>query len=481
MSSETRSPLEEGDSVSRNAVLALAAQLVPAAFTAALVIFLANQLHKQGYGLFSLAAALGAVLVLLADAGMSASAARFIAEHRGDRDAVVGILSGALRVKLLVCIAIAAALFALASPIASVYGIRGLAWPLRGIAVATLGQGLMMLYQSSFITLRRVSLALRVVLAESTVELSASVAIVLLGGGAAGAAFGRAAGYIFAALFAALLAVRLLGRQAAAPPGSFTRRVLRYAGVLFVVDTAFTLFEQLDLIVIGAFLGASPVALYQVPLRLATFMHSGGLAGANAVAPRLARSPTSEPDSGAFLSALRWLVLIQAALMAPVVLWATPLLALVVPGYGQSAGVLQGLAPYIFLSGFAPLVTLGVNYLGAARRRVPIAIGAVVANLLVDVLLIPRIGIVAGAIGSDIGYGIYVPAHLWLCRRMLDVDLRPLAGVLLRAGVAAAAMAGVLALAGTGATVLRELIPLLLGARSGAGEYPSRHRLSADH
>jgi heme-degrading monooxygenase HmoA len=70
------------------------------------------------------------------------------------------------------------------------------------------------------------------------------------------------------------------------------------------------------------------------------------------------------------------------------------------PGYEESADVLRALTPYVFLAGLAPLVSLAVNFLGEARRRIPIALGAVAVNVAIDVTLIPRIGIVAGAIGT---------------------------------------------------------------------------------
>jgi len=88
-------------------------------------------------------------------------------------------------------------------------------------------------------------------------------------------------------------------------------------------------------------------------------------------------------------------------------------------------------------------------YAGEARRRVPIALGALAVNAVIDVILIPDIGIVGGAIGTNVAYAIYVPAHLWICKDMLGVDLRPILVSFARALVAAAAMAGVLALFGT--------------------------------
>jgi O-antigen/teichoic acid export membrane protein len=449
---------QTGKGLVRNAGLALTSQLVSAGLTAILTIVLARRLGPEGYGVFAIAVGLGAVLVLPADAGLSSSVARFVAERVDDRSAVGSLLADALRLKALIAVIVCAALFGLAGPIAGAYGIASLAWPIRAIAIAVLGQTIFMLYAGAFVALGRMSSQLRMMVSESAVEFAVSMALVLLGAGATGAAFGRAAGYLFGALVGVVLAAKIVGSHALPSKlirgHGFSRQIAGYAKVLVVVDSAFTLFEQLDVLLIGAYLGATAAGLFQAPLRLATFLHYGGVAGASAVAPRLARTPNSPPDSAAFLQALRWLLLIQAALIAPVLVWASPLLRLGLgSSYGESADVLRALSPYIFLSGMAPLVSLGVNYLGEAPVRIPIAAAAIGANLLIDVILIPRIGIIAGAIGSDVGYAIYVPAHLWICRRSLKVQLRPLGGVLARALLAAGVMCGVLALAGTSPTL----------------------------
>jgi O-antigen/teichoic acid export membrane protein len=148
--------------------------------------------------------------------------------------------------------------------------------------------------------------------------------------------------------------------------------------------------------------------------------------------------------------ALRWLILLQGALVAPLFVWARPIVDLVLgPGYGESADVLRALTPYVFLSGFAPLVSAAVNYLGQARRRVPITIATLVISSAVLVVLIPGVGVVGAAIGADVAYALYVPAHLWICARMLNLPLRPVVATLVRSLLAAGAMALVLALAGS--------------------------------
>ncbi len=153
---------------------------------------------------------------------------------------------------------------------------------------------------------------------------------------------------------------------------------------------------------------------------------------------------------GTFGATLRYLVIFQAALIAPIVVWAEPIVDLLLgKGYEESADVLRALAPFVFLQGIAPLVSLAVNYLGEARRRIPIAIATVLINLGIDLVLIPRIGIVGGAIGTDVAYALYVPAHLWICNRLLGLELRPVGLAFARSMIAAGGMAAVLVAVGT--------------------------------
>src|SRR5882757_4048097 len=97
---------EGGETIGRNAALAFSAQLVGAAFTAGLTLFLARRLGSHGFGVYSLALGIGGLVLMPSDFGISTSAARFVAEHRGERTRVLSVLADALRLKLLVSTAI---------------------------------------------------------------------------------------------------------------------------------------------------------------------------------------------------------------------------------------------------------------------------------------------------------------------------------------------------------------------------------------
>jgi O-antigen/teichoic acid export membrane protein len=432
--------------------MAVATQAITATFTAGLTLYLVRALGPDEYGLFALAVGIGGLLLLPADFGISQSAARFIAESLGDEKAAGRILAGALRVKCITGGGVSLLLFASAGAIAAAYGEPALAWPLRAVALALFGQTVMALYSTAFLAFRRVSVNLRIVALESVAELTASVALVALGGGAAGAAFGRAAGYATGAAIALGFAIARLSpgvlriRKGTSP----VRQMARYGSALLIVDGVYSLFSHIDVLLIGAILGSSSVGLFSAPLKLTALLHYPGLAVSNAISPRVARHADLRADVSAFVTALRYLVIFQAAIAGGIVVWAEPITQLLLgSGYGASAGVLRALAPYVFLQGLAPLLSVSVNYVGQARRRVPIAIAAVLINLAIDVVLIPKIGIIAGAIGTSVAYAVYVPAHFRICRSMLDLPVAPLLRTVGRSVLAAGAMAGVMAAFGT--------------------------------
>jgi O-antigen/teichoic acid export membrane protein len=437
------------DQLGHNALWGLLYRLGPALLTAALGLFLVRALKPEEYGVYSLAMSIGALALLPSDFGISTSAARYVAEHRSDRGAALDVLAGALALKLVAGGLSCAALFALAGPIADAYDVPGLVWPVRWIAVALAGQNLMMLWGGTFTALGRVRASLPLPFVEGGVELAGGVAFVLLGWGAAGATLGRAIGYATGAVLAGVLLRRLLGRGIMAWRGHSrdTRRtIVRYAGPSLVVDGAYTAFSQVDVLVIGGILGAAASGMFQAPLRIVTLLHYPGEALAAAVAPRLAHQVAAgERRSDELVTALRLAMAVQGALTTLAVVWADPVVRVLLgTDYLDAVEVLRALGPFIFLTGLAPIVTMSASYLGQAPLRVPLVLATVAVNLVLDLVLVPRIGIVGGAIGTGAAYLLFVPGHFWLCRRVMPIPLRPLAITFARTAVASAAMTAVL-------------------------------------
>jgi O-antigen/teichoic acid export membrane protein len=153
-------------------------------------------------------------------------------------------------------------------------------------------------------------------------------------------------------------------------------------------------------------------------------------------------------------------VLIQSALLPPVLVWAEPIVhALLGSEYGESIGVLRALAPFVFMSAIGTFVTLAVNYLGEARRRIPLAVGAVALNAAIDAVLLPSIGVIGAAVGTDVAFALYLLGHLWICARLLRFDVGSLLSTSMRSLAAAGVAAAVLAAFGTsGISVLEAVV-----------------------
>ncbi len=442
------------DSILKNAASSFAAQMTTASLTAVLTLFLVRALGPKQYGLFAVAIGVSAIAIAFADVGISSSTARFVADHRGRGAELSALIADALKLKVVITGLVCALLAALASLIAGVYGDPGLVWPLRGIALATFGQSTFLMLAYVMTALGRVAVNVRLTAIESMLEISASVALVLAGAGAAGAAFGRAIGYVLGAVIAACVVLRLSGHGSVGfwslPRRATVGRVGLYAGSTFAIDVSYTLSASLSVLLLGAFAGATASGIFQAPAKLIVLIQYVGASAANGVAPRLARGHGQEPNVRALARALRGLIAFQCLMLAPAIVWAGPIAhVLLGTGYSQSADVLRALAPYIFFCGLAPLVTTGVTYLGEAGRRVPIALATLALAAAGGFILIPSHGVVGAAIATDVAFGFYTLAHIWLCRRLLQLRIGSLLRSLARGLTAAAAMGLVLALVGT--------------------------------
>jgi O-antigen/teichoic acid export membrane protein len=442
--------------VSHSATFALAAQLVGGLLTAVLTIFLGRELSAPQLGAFTFALSVITIATLFVDFGISTAAGRFIAERRDQPRAAVAVFRTALRLKLFTGVPATVALLVLAKPICHAFGTGGATWALRGCAIALLAQTLFNLFLGAFTALGKLRYNVVLAAVESVAEVSASLPLVILAGTAAAAAVGRAIGFGVGLAGAILLARRTLegGRRGRARSsvgeGVSNRQIMGYAGPLLLVDAAFRVFVSIDVLLIAAILGGGArLAAFGLPMRLTVFFEYPAAAVASAVAPRLTQRAT-RGDVELLAQSMRYLAILQVLLTVPLLIWPEAIMNLLFGHrYAEAPEVLRALAPFVLLSGLAQLTTLSVNFLGEAWRRVPIALLMLVVNIAVDVVLLPQLGIVAGAIGTSAAYALWVPAHIWILNRRGGVPVRPFLLTLARCTLAGAAMLGVLALLGT--------------------------------
>jgi stage V sporulation protein B len=437
----------------RNTLLQLASQVAATIFTGGLTLYLVRTLGASGYGVYALAVSIGGLLLLPAGLGLPWALGRFLADHIEDLGQVRAILALGLRLQVPAAIVTSVGLFAASGAIADAYGQPHLGWPLRWVAVSLLGQALFGFLTSVATSLRRVAVGLWMALIESATETFASVALVLAGSGAAGATLGKAIGYGIGAAAGFYLTVRLLGglrRRGAAPVEVGVRTVMRYAGAMLVVDAAWSAIAQVDILLIGALLSSAAVGSFGAVVRVMTVLGYLGIAVSSGVAPRLSLSGGA-PDTHAFNQALRYLIIAQGLVLAPLIVWSTPIVHLLLgPGYRSAGEIMQVMTVAYFVGAPASLVSVAVTYLGEARRRLIIMIVTLAVGVGMTYVLLKAVGVVGAAIADDLIQIVYIAANLWICSLLIAVDLRRLARSTVCTLLAAGAMALALAAFGTG-------------------------------
>ena len=144
-----------GETVRRSAVFSGAVQVAGTVFTAILTLFLVRALSPADFGRYSIVLAVGAIVLLPSDLGISVSASRSIAEAFGDHARVRNVLAVAVRLKLVLAFVSGAAVTLLAPVIADAYDDHGLVVPLRIMGAAIAAHALFAFTSAAYTALRQ--------------------------------------------------------------------------------------------------------------------------------------------------------------------------------------------------------------------------------------------------------------------------------------------------------------------------------------
>lgn len=303
--------------------------------------------------------------------------------------------------------------------------------------------------------------------------LVASTALLNLAAGIAGATIagvtGVFVGHLAAFLVACALGFALTGVPRRQPLALDETR--RLVGVGFPVTVlAFVNHNliYLDQVVILTFLDRTALGIYTIVLYAGAALFLLPTVVATTVSPRLLRryGETKELQS---ISEMTWKPVRFLSLVLPVAVVAA---AVVVPAaievlLPEYVAAIQPLRIYLVGMFFLGL-NLGVSdtllALDKHRRNIPILVGAVLLNLVIDVLLVgvADLGLTGVALGSAITYTAYWLASSTLVRWMYDPRLGAAVAYNLRRGVPGFVIAGIALLAwATGTVESSNLLPEL--------------------
>lgn len=187
---------------------------------------------------------------------------------------------------------------------------------------------------------------------------------------------------------------------------------------------------KIDILLVTHFLTGAKTGYYRAALQVAEFIWVVSVAMEMVMiqtTSALWEQDARERISSVMAELLRYVVILSALLIVGVFVLGPDFVRLYFgPDYDRSVRALRILLPGVF--GFAVArVVWPVLQAGGYLRGVVAATGvATLANLLLNLLLIPRFGIVGAAAATSVSYGGMAVTHTLVARR---VGLQPLAGL----------------------------------------------------
>lgn len=433
-------PPARATSVASQTALILGSRVLGAASTAVLTIVLARNLGLDGYGDYALAFTIASLAAVFASLGVDSSTSRFVAEGYNTGRGFARVLKTGLKLRTVIAGTVFGALIIVAGPLASAFGEPDLANAVRAAAIALFFSAGFSWVSGVFEGVRQGGMLALISVIKSVVEFAVVLTVLLLGFGAIGALLGNAVAYAAAVGYALLVIRRYVRRLDTGPEVQASgRRILRYGNHIWLAGVAWLLFDRVDLLMLGAFLGTDAVGLYDAPWRISTILGLLGLSLASAVTPRIASVDATV--AGALLTKALRVALVFYLVLGVITAVAAPDLIVTLLGeeFRRSAEVLQVLLPYVVLIGLAPVLSRALDYIGVASVRKWIALGATLVNIVLDLILIPTVGLLGAALATDIAIFAFVAGHYVLVARHVPMDRAALVTTIVRGGAAAAA------------------------------------------
>lgn len=411
-------------------------ELVGSAFATAagtiLVFVLARLLDPSGYGLLFLAISVFSVAKIFSNLGIARSAARYVTEYREkDPAQIPHILLRSLVFNVATISVVAVVFFAANRPIAGV---------IEGPALQSfLLLGTLYIVFSSLSLYARhmaqgfedIALAATISVLNQGTRLLSAVGLVLLGYGALGALGGFILGSALAsAVGLGTLYVRYYrgAERADRMESGLSRQILEYNVPLTITGMTGKLDKNVDTILIGFFLNPVAVSYYTLSKQIiqATMMPARSLGFS--ISPTYGKQKASQQlDTAArmFETSLSYALLLYVPAATGIFFVASPAVELVFGAdYAGAVPVLQVLSVYAVLNAITVLTDQPLDYLGRARERAIAKSVASGSNVLLNVLLIPLVGVVGAAIATVITHSFYVSVKLYLIHSELPLRIR---------------------------------------------------------
>jgi O-antigen/teichoic acid export membrane protein len=399
-----------------------------------LMIALARLLTRNGYGLLFLAISILSILSTFTRFGFAKSTSRYLAEFKEkDPSQIPHVIRFGL---LLTSVAIFIVSIFLAlghRTIAHTVGDEGLApFLLTGtlfIAFETLVKFARLILQG----VEDISSSALVLISNRGLRTVLAIGLVLVGFGALGALMG----YIIAAMVTAMLSLTYIFNEYYQAYGAgdiekgLKKRIAEYSLPLVASNAARTIDDRIDILLVGFFLNPIAVAYYTISKQIVSFLQAPISALTFATSPAIrteVERHNQEKAAAMYEEALSIAFFLYLPAAAGIITLASPILRVTVgEKYLDATPVLQVLAIYAVLLAIAFLSGNALDFLGRARDRSIIKGATATTNAVLNVILIPRMGVIGAAYATIITFSIFALSTVYIAVSELDLQYRALA------------------------------------------------------
>ena len=399
-----------------------------------LTIALARLLTRNGYGLLFLAISILGILNTFTRFGFAKSTSRYLAEFKEkDPSQIPHVIRFGLLLTGVAVLLVSVFLALGHRTIAQTVGEEGLApFLLAGtlfLAFGTLVNFARLILQG----FEDISSSALVLISDRGLRTVLAIGLVLLGFGALGALVG----YIIAAMVTALVSLAYIFHEYYLAYGSgdveegLKKRLAEYSIPLVASNAARSIDNRIDVLLVGFFLNPIAVAYYTISKQIVTFLQAPISALTFATSPAIRteverRNP--EKAAAMYEEALSIAFFLYLPAAAGLVVLASPILRVTVgEKYLDATPVLQVLAIYAVLLAVAFLSGNALDFLGRARDRSIIKGATATANAVLNVILIPRMGVIGAAYATIFTFSIFALSTVYIAVSELDIQYGALA------------------------------------------------------
>ncbi|QLG64323.1 flippase [Halorarum salinum] len=435
---------------------------------AALIIVLTRfLLTPEEFGELNFALSVLTVASIMATLGLPKSTARYITDFaETDPGQIPHIIRRSLVFLGAVTVVVSVGVVVLGRPVARMLGEPSLVPFLLIGAVYVAARSGTKFLSAAFQGFNRVTWTAVVGVVSNVSRLLFVVGFVLLGFGAVGALAGYVAGFLLAGAVGFGVLYAKFYRQyepADDVEEGLTRRVLEYAVPLTATRGANVLDKKVDTLLIGVLLNMTAVGYYTVAKQVSDFVAVPAASFGFTISPALGEQKSGDRlDRAARLyeRSLEYVLLAYIPAAAGLVLVAEPMIQYVFGAdYIAAVPVVQVFSGFVLVNAVNKVTSDGLDYLGRARERAIVKSTMAVSNFLLNLVLIPRMGVVGAAVATVLTYTVYTGTNVWVIHSELGFSVRR---VTRHVGVVCLVTAGM-------AAVVASVLPMVSGVATLVG------------